>query len=277
MRWSVADVSDLATVETLMREERPDIVFHLGGHVSGAQTLAQVQPTLVRNLTGAVNLMTAATEFGVRRIILPGSMQEPQRGEVQSAPCSPYAASQIASTSYARMFYELYRTPVVIARMMMVYGPGQWDSSKLLPYAITSLLRGSSPAVASESRMIDWVYVDDVVDGLISVATTPGLEGKTLDFGMGRLVSNREIVERVASIIGSGVPISFGRFPGRRLERPRAAQTKLTQDLTGWRATTDLDTGLRRTVEWFRRRPTDAGLADDFGLPSADRSTTALA
>ena len=260
-----------------MREERPDIVFHLGGHVSGAQTLAQVQPTLARNLTGAVNLMTAATNAGVRRIVLPGSMQEPQPGEVQPVPCSPYAASQIASTSYAKMFHALYQTPVVIARMMMVYGPGQWDSSKLLPYAITSLLSGTSPAVASESRMIDWVYVDDIVDGLISVATTPGLEGKTLDFGMGVLVSNREIVERVASIIGSGVPISFGTVPGRRLERPRAAQTKLTQDLTGWRATTDLDTGLRHTVEWFRRRPTDARLPDDFVLPSPDVSTTALA
>jgi len=189
-------------------------------------------------------------------------MHEPESRDAETIPCSPYAASKTACTAYARMFHALYGTPVVVARPMMVYGPGQWDVSKLLPYVVTSMLDGTSPAVASGSRLLDWVYVQDVVDGLMTVATAPGLDGQTVDLGTGELVSVKSIVDRVASIIGTKVPVAYGAVPDRRLERPRAAHVERTRRLLGWYASTSLNAGLERTIDWWRQGAPDTGMED---------------
>src|SRR5205823_740065 len=125
-----------------------------------------------------------------------------------------YAASKWACTGYARMFHALYQLPVAIARPMMVYGPGQWDTTKLLPYVTTSLLGGASPLVSSGSREIDWVYVDDVVDGLLTVAVSP-LDARLIDLGTGTLTSIRTLIDHVVELVGSDVPVRFGAVADR--------------------------------------------------------------
>jgi nucleoside-diphosphate-sugar epimerase len=135
---------------------------------------------------------------------------------------------------------------------MMVYGPGQWDVAKLLPYVITTLLSGRSPAVSSGTREMDWVFVDDVIDGLLSVAQSAVADADMVDLGSGTLTSIRDIVQQVAQVIGADVPIQFGAVPDRPLERPRAARADRTRAATGWSAATPLDEGLKRTVRWYQ-------------------------
>jgi UDP-glucose 4-epimerase len=98
-------------------------------------------------------------------------------------PCSPYAAAKWSVSGYARMFRALYQIPVVIAKIFMVYGSGQTDHTKLIPYVILSLLRGEAPRLSSGVRLVDWIFVDDVVDGLIGCAQTHGIDGRTVEFG----------------------------------------------------------------------------------------------
>jgi UDP-glucose 4-epimerase len=179
-------------------------------------------------------------------------MQEPEPGDSAAAPCSPYSASKWACSGYARMFHALYQLRVVIARPMMVYGPGQWDVTKLLPYVTTSLLNGTSPALGSGTRELDWVFIDDVVEGLMTVAISSTIDGETIDLGSGALTSVRALVEQVVALVGADVPVRFGALPDRPFERPRAARTEETRRLTGWSAATPLREGLSRTVAWYR-------------------------
>jgi nucleoside-diphosphate-sugar epimerase len=179
-------------------------------------------------------------------------MQEPDLGDPAGVPCSPYAASKWACTGYARMFHALYQLPVVIARPFMVYGPAQWDLTKLLPYVITSLLQEQSPQVSNGTRALDWVYVDDVVTGLLLIAQSDYLDARTIDFGTGSLITIRDIIERVARVIGARVAATFGAVPDRPLERPHAARLDETRQLTGWIPATALDDGLTATVAWYR-------------------------
>ena len=65
----------------------------------------------------------------------------------------------------------------------MTYGPGNQPEKKLLPYVINNLLEGNAPKLSSGRRQIDWIYIDDVVEGLLSIAITPGIEGETIDIG----------------------------------------------------------------------------------------------
>ncbi len=256
--WSAVDLTDLNAVRQMIRVAAPDLVFHLAGCVTGSQALEDVEPTFALNLMSTVHLLTCAAETSRCRVVLAGSMHEPDRDDPDLIPVTPYAASKWASTAYARMFHRLYQYPVAITRPMMVYGPGQWDVTKLLPHVITSLLNGTSPEVSSGKRVLDWVFVDDVVAGMMAVAMTREACGQAIDLGSGKLVSIREIAEMAAALVGSSVPISFGALPERPFERPRVARVKETWQLTGWSAETSLADGLRKTVEsWaaaFARR-----------------------
>lgn len=250
--WLTVDLTDLGAVRQMMRTSATDVIFHLAGHVTGSQAVTDVEPTFSQNLTSSVNLLISAAEIGHPRVLVAGSMHEPDGDDPEAIPNSPYAASKWACSAYARMFHRLYQFPVVIARPMMVYGPGQWDVTKLLPYVITSLLNGTSPSVSSGTRTLDWVFIDDVVDAMMVLAMTPGTDGKTIDLGSGVLTSIREIVMQVAALTGSSAPISFGSVPDRFCELPRIARIDETRRLTGWSAKTSLADGLEKTIEWWR-------------------------
>jgi nucleoside-diphosphate-sugar epimerase len=211
-----------------------------------------VWPTFEGNLVSTVNLLTIASEIGCQRIILAGSLEEPECESGETVPCSPYAAAKGASSSYARMFHALYQTPVVVARFFMVYGPGQQDVSKLIPYVTLSLLNKQPPKLGSGQRQIDWVYVDDVVDGLIAAAHTPNIEGRAIDLGSGTLLSIRTIVQQLSDRIDPQIELLWGAFPDRSMEQTRVANISRTYDTMGWKPKTSLATGLERTVDWYR-------------------------
>lgn len=249
VRWWQADVEDLETTRRLVSEVKPDRIVHLGGLVNGSPDLALVVGTYHSLVTSTVNLLQAAAETGCRRIVLVGSLEEP---DGTSSPTSPYGAAKWAASAYGRMFHDLFGLPVVIARTHMTYGPGQ-PTWKLIPSTILSLLRGESPRLSSGRRELDWVYVDDVVAGLLVATTASGLDGVTFDLGSGRLASIRDVVCRLVDLVRPGVRPTFGAHPDRPRLAERPADVPQTRATTGWEPTVCLEDGLRRTVEWYRR------------------------
>jgi UDP-glucose 4-epimerase len=251
--WRQADLADIGVARRLVSEVRPDIVYHLAGSVTAVPGKEFVLPTFHSLLTSTVNLLAAVTEIGCRRLILCGSFMEPDASQGVVTPSSPYAAAKWAASGYGRMFQALYGTPTVILRTYMTYGPGQ-DSKKLIPATIGSLLRGAPPQLSSGLWQGDWIYVDDVLEGFLAAAHTPGLEGCTLELGSGTLVSVRAIVEELVAIMRPSAQPVFGALPDRPLEPVRAASTAESAQRLGWRPSTSLNTGLRRTVEWYSGR-----------------------
>lgn len=83
------------------------------------------------------------------------------------------------------MFHALYKVPVTLARLFMVYGPGQKDLKKLVPYVILARLQGEDVKLSSGTRPVDWVYVDDVVEGLVRMSRQAGVAGQRIDLGTG--------------------------------------------------------------------------------------------
>ena len=184
---------------------RPEAIFHLASHVKGAPDLEHVLPTFHSNLQSTVNLLTVAAESNCRRVVLTGSLAEPEVENGETFPSAPYAAAKWAGSGYARMFHALYKLPVVIARVFMVYGPGQIDLTKLIPYVTLSLLQGEIPQNHQwpASGGLDlcfgcgrWVFG--------ARHKQPGMDGATIDLGSGSLVSIREIVQQLVSALGSG-------------------------------------------------------------------------
>jgi UDP-glucose 4-epimerase len=161
----------------------------------------------------------------------------------------------------------LHELPVVNLRVFMVYGPGQSDQTKLVPYVVTSLLRGEPPKLSSGDRPVDWVYVEDVADAFLTAARRPDLAGETIDIGTGELVTVRSVVEQISEMMGAVIQPEFGTLPDRPLETVRAADVEETRDRLGWQPRTSLAEGLSATIEWF-----GAEVARESSLPLSSRS-----
>ncbi len=250
--WRRTDLTILEDVRGAFAEVRPDLVIHLAGLVTGSRDPTLVLPTVQSNLLTTVTLLSATAEAGCRRFLLAGSMEEPGPDEGEAVPVSPYAAAKWAAAGYARMFHALYRLPVVLLRIFMVYGPGQRDLTKLVPYVTLSLLRGEAPRLSSGRREVDWVYVGDVAEAMVVAARAPGIEGSTIDVGSGRPRSIRALVEELVRLTGATVEPLFGALPDRPREPERIADAARTAAALGWTAKTGLEEGLERTVAWYR-------------------------
>jgi nucleoside-diphosphate-sugar epimerase len=247
----VLDLCDAVAVRELVEHVRPDFVFHLSAITSAARDVDHALPTLHANLVSTVNVLTSVTQVGkCQRVVLAGSLEEPGGVHV---PTSPYAASKHAGTQYARMFNALYGTPAAVARIFMVYGPAQPDRRKLIPYVTLSLLRRQVPLLSSGERRVDWVYVEDVAQGLLQLAIAPGVEGATVDIGSGILTSIGEVARQIARIVNNGVEPMFGAIADRPGETVCAADVETAYRLIRYLPSTNLAEGLRRTVEALRR------------------------
>ena len=252
--WWEVDLAEPEAIAQVLRKVRPSVIFHLASHVTGDRALSAVLPTARDNLLSTINLLTAACEAEGPRVIMAGSMEECDPEDPTAIPGSPYSAAKTAASTYARLFHALYLLPVVYLRVFMVYGPGQRDVTKLIPYVITALLRGEQPLLTSGTREIDWIYVDDVVSAFVAAAHSPGADGKTVDVGSGRLITIRSLVDRLSHLVGGEVQPVFGALDDRPLQVRRIADVDSTERLIGWRPRTPLDAGLQQTIRWFAER-----------------------
>lgn len=251
--WRQVDLADRAAAAALVEDTSPDAVFHLASHVAGSRDLSMVLSTFDANLASTVYLLEAlARSRPTCRVVLTGSLEEPEPGD-PAAPAFPYAASKAAATGYARMFHQLYGLPVAIARVFMVYGPGPQDDKKLVPYAIRRLLAGEATQFSSGVRPVDWVYVDDVAEGLVRLAHSDAALGQRVDLGRGELFTVREVIERLYALLAPGRQPEFGSLGDRAAEQIRQADTERTRQLLGgWSPPTPLAAGLEKTVDYFR-------------------------
>lgn len=254
INWWLGDLADIKFVCELFQKIRPDFIIHLASEVTGRREIEYVIPTLNGNLISAVNLLICTTEYKSTRLVLAGSLEEADETISTPTPCSPYAAAKWASSAYARMFYELYDTPVVIARLFMVYGPMQKDLRKFIPYISLSLIRKDIPQLANGSREVDWIYIDDAVNGLLTMVTTPGIENQTIDLGTGILHTTGHVAKQLCKISQQNIIPNFGSIPERKMEQIKKANISKSLTLLNWQAKVKLDDGLRKTYEWYKEQ-----------------------
>lgn len=248
------DVQDPESVRAVVNCAPADIVFHLA---AVGVTDPGVDPVLALavNTGGTVHLLRALVGRDMRRVVLVGTCHEYGAREAYEGldPFSAYAASKVAAWAYGRMFWRAYGLPVVTTRLFQVYGPGQ-PASSLIPAGIRAALAGEDFAMTSGEQERDFIYVEDVAKGMLTAASAPGMEGQSIDLGTGVARPIRQVVERIWKLTGGTGAILAGALPYRRGEVMRlTADADRTAALTGWRADTDLDEGLRQTIHEFPR------------------------
>ncbi len=245
-----ADLTDLEAVRQLVAKVRPHLIYHLAGMVTARQDIDLVLPMLYSNLVGTVHVLLAANASDCQRVVVASSAEEPRAND--DVPLSPYAAAKFAATVYSRTFSELYDLPVVVARLFMGYGPGQ-DQDKLIPYVIRCLLAGESPKLSSGNRTCDFIYVLDIVRGLLVLGVRSNVDGHIVELGSGQGTTIREVVDMILELTGSPAKPRFGALPDRVGGQARVADLTATRRLLDWEPVWLLRDGLRETIRWVQQ------------------------
>ncbi len=244
----------------VLEAAQPTFVFHLAA-VGTADTGLPMAEACRVNVGGMIALLEAIrrTET-VQRVVVIGTSYEygARRADDGLDPFNPYSASKVAAWAFARAAYNAWGLPVVSVRPFQVYGPGQRREA-LVPAAIAAVLQGQDFHMTQGEQQRDFVYVDDVVRGLLAAMQAPDMEGRVVDVGSGKLHRIIDVVERVWELAstdrrtGSAGRIVAGALsyrPGEVFAIP--ADVARTYQLTGWRAHVSLDEGLRMTIRSYQ-------------------------
>ena len=260
------DIQEAASVLRVVAEAAPEVVFHLAA-VGVSDRNVDPALALAVNTGGAVHLLEALrqaanTSAALKRVVLVGTCyeygdSEPRDDGANGVTCRPYdpfdfyAASKLAAWAFGRAYWRLCGLPVVTARLFQVYGPGQ-PAHTLVPAAIAAALAGRDFPMTPGEQQRDFIYVADVVEGLLAAGRAPGIDGQSLDLGSGVARPLRQVVEQVWALAGGSGRVLAGALPYRRGEaRLLVADAAHTARLTGWTAETDLETGLRQTIHAY--------------------------
>lgn len=257
VHFTRGDVNDRPKLWTLLQDV--DCVYHLAARVSVPESVLYPREYNAANVGGTVSLMEAMRDVGVRRVVLVSSgaiygeqSEQPLRETMPPNPRSPYAVSKLAAEYYVNTIGSLWNIETVCLRVFNAYGPGQHlpaSHPPVVPYFLRQALRNGSLVVHGDgSQTRDYVYLDDVVSGLIAASTAPGIDGLVINIGSGTETSVRDLVKTVLEVTGSKSEAIYNPKTSGGVSRMCADLTLAAAKL-GYRPSIPLSHGLRLTLQ----------------------------
>jgi UDP-glucose 4-epimerase len=257
VHFTRGDMSDRPKLWTLLQEV--DVVYHLAARVSVQESMLYPRDYNDVNVGGTVALMEAMRDVGVRRVVLGSSGAvygdlgaQPLRESVIPDPRSPYAVSKLAAEYYVRTIGTLWGIETVSLRIFNAYGPGQHlpaSHPPVVPHYLKQAERGGTLVVHGDGNQTrDYVYVDDVISGMVAAATAPNVDGLVINIGSGQETSIRELIKHVLAVTGSNAEVIYNPKTSGGVSR-LCADLTLAREKLNYRPSIELVDGLRLTLK----------------------------
>jgi UDP-glucose 4-epimerase len=257
-------VGDCSDSEAAARAARGvEVVFHIGAVPSVARSVDDPLLSHRANATATVAMLVAARDAGVRRFIYAGSSsvygdakELPKKESMTPKPLSPYAVGKLAGEHSVRIFAELYGLETLTLRYFNVFGPRQDPGS---PYSgvislfASALIAGRTPVIYGDGKQSrDFTYVDNVIHGNLRALGAKGLCGQIVNVATGTRITLKQVLAIMARELGVPARADHqGARPGDI--RHSLADISLARRLLGYRPVVDFETGLKRTLDWYRQ------------------------
>ncbi len=257
--------ADLAEPEACRRIcDGVEIIFHEAALASVPRSVADPISTNLHCVTATLNLLVAAREAGVRRVVYAGSSSAygdtptlPKHEEMLPNPISPYAVAKLAGEQYMRAFARVYGLETVVLRYFNVFGPYQDPTSHysgVLAVFCRRMLEGEQPTIYGDGEQSrDFTYIDNVVHANLLAAEAPAakVKGRMMNAATGNRITLNETFKILSELTGyKGEPAYAAPRAGDI--RDSLADIRLAGELLGYKPVVDFREGLRRTVEWYR-------------------------
>lgn len=256
------DITDREGMMRMITELRPDFINHHAAHIQVGNSVIDPHFDAEANIFGVLNIMQAAKEIGtVKKVIMAstggamyGHKPVPFNEDMIPQPLSPYGISKRSGEMYLYFYMEQYGIPFVALRYANVYGPRQnpHGESGVVAIFLDKILQGKAPSINGPgTNTRDYVFVSDVARANLLALTSD----KTGEFNIGTNTetSTNEVFHKVVATMGVDVPEEHG--PARPGEQVRSVldYAKAQREL-GWSPEVDFDEGIKRTVEFFRKK-----------------------
>lgn len=239
-----------------------DYVLHQAAVPSVPRSVNDPIGTNRANVDATLQVLVAARDAGVRRVVFAGSSSEygnsqvlPKREDMRPAPITPYALQKWTGEQYCSMFSSLYGLETVSIRYFNVFGPRQAPDS---PYSgvislfIKAFLSGQAPLIHGDGRQTrDFTYVSNVVDGVLRASTAEGVSGENINVATGGRVSLLELARALQLITGTDLAPTLGPPRDGDVKDSQADIFK-ARKMLGYEPTVPFEEGLRLTVDWFK-------------------------
>ncbi|MGD0860007.1 MAG: SDR family oxidoreductase [Terracidiphilus sp.] len=241
-----------------------EIVFHEAALASVPRSVADPVATNVNCVDATLNLLVAARQAGVRRVVYAGSSSVygdsptlPKREEMLPNPISPYGVAKLAGEHYMRVFSRVYGLETVVLRYFNVFGPYQDPTSHysgVLAIFCRRMLAGEQPVIYGDGEQSrDFTYIDNVVHANLLAAAAPAakVSGQMMNAATGTRITLNATFGILRELTGYDGKPAYAQARAGDI-RDSLADIRLAGELLGYEPIVDFREGLRRTVEWYR-------------------------
>jgi UDP-glucose 4-epimerase len=255
----VVNIEDYSSVLNAMRGSKPEKIFHLAANISRDRFLKDADKPIKTNLLGTVNLLKVLNEWTIKydSFVFLGTAEAYGKNKVPFVetqypdPVSPYSISKIAVEMLLRIYWDMYRMPMVILRGFIVYGNGQ-GSDMLFPQLMDACMKREDFKMTSGEQKRDFVYVDDMIEAMILASTNSAASGEIFNISSGEAVRVIDAVKMFLNIMGNPVKPLVGAIPYRDNEMlDFAGDNSKAKKILGWRLKVSLEDGIRKTIDYY--------------------------
>jgi UDP-glucose 4-epimerase len=248
-----------------------EFIFHEAALASVPRSVADPAASNQANVDGTLNLLIAAREAGVRRVVYAGSSScygdqptLPKHEQMLPDPISPYAVGKLAGEHYMRSFTRVYGLETVVIRYFNVFGPYQDPSSQysgVLAKFSLAMLEARTPVVYGDgTQSRDFTYIENVVDANLRAMAAPAqnVSGRVFNVATGEQITLNDAVLCLRELTGYSGPVEYA--PPRAGDIAHSlADISLAREALGYEPKINFHEGLRRTLLWYREQARAAG------------------
>lgn len=233
-----------------------DLVYHFAAYAKPGESIITPVKAIDTNVRGCLNILEACREFNVP-IIYPSSCEiygdsdKPIKEDFPIKPPNPYAASKAAADRLCFSYYRSYGLDMKIARLFNPYGPNQ-QLNKIIPTFYFQAIKNKPITVFGEGKDTrDYVFIDDIVQGLWLARKLPA--GEVVNLATGRKTTNLDIAKLILKLTKSDSRISFTEYPKEfgNIKNQVGCHDK-ARKMLGWSPKVRIEEGVRKTMRWLK-------------------------
>lgn len=252
-------------VNEIVSKNKIDYIFHLA-----AQPLIEVGrmspiETFDVNIRGTWNILEAARQNNVKKIVIASTTHVygdnpnlPYKEEYFPQPSRPYETSKAVADLLAQSYADTYGLPVEIPRFVNLYGPGDFNFSRIVPKVILPLLKKENPEVWDLRAVRDFLYIDDAIEGylaLIEKKLPNSKRVRVFNFGSGKPMSIIKLAQKILKVYGDkSLKLVIKEVPKEREKEIIKQYVSIlkAKQLLGWKPKNSLEQGLKKTIGWYK-------------------------
>ena len=238
-----------------------DFILHQAALPSVPRSINDPLTTNEVNIVGTLNVLQAAKEIGVKRVVyassssIYGDSEElPKHSNMRIKPLSPYALTKYTGERYCQIFYQLYGLKTVCLRYFNVFGPNQDPNSQysaVIPKFITAIIHNKEPVIYGDGTQFrDFTFVDNVVSANIKACFSPKAIGEVMNIACNHEISIIELVEKINKILGKNIKPRFEKARKGDIKYSYASIDK-AKKLINYKVKKNFDEGLVETTNYI--------------------------